>query len=252
MLSPAILLAISSCGPPQEAPPARPDPAEWSWDAERVSSAYLALICEFQSQWDTVRASDDGRGEVVERFAPRFQSLVERGDPDAKRWMLDFADWERAAREPDVAARLLAYASDLLGEQGHTWRAGIVAHPLSQAWYFLRAERDQILARVDDYLARARNESACTEIRRQLGQALFECPRGPSDQERVRAWCAVLAEGAQDEAARGWGKRVGEALRGQLLGAPLAEVAGEDVDGNVLRLSDLRGKAVVLVFWGFW
>jgi cytochrome oxidase Cu insertion factor (SCO1/SenC/PrrC family) len=30
------------------------------------------------------------------------------------------------------------------------------------------------------------------------------------------------------------------------------EIAGEDVDGKEFKLSDYRGKVVVLSFWGFW
>src|SRR5258708_33451426 len=30
------------------------------------------------------------------------------------------------------------------------------------------------------------------------------------------------------------------------------EIEGEDVDGKKLKLSDYRGKVVVLVFWGEW
>jgi cytochrome oxidase Cu insertion factor (SCO1/SenC/PrrC family) len=30
------------------------------------------------------------------------------------------------------------------------------------------------------------------------------------------------------------------------------EITGEDVDGQPFKLSDYRGKVVVLDFWGFW
>ena len=30
------------------------------------------------------------------------------------------------------------------------------------------------------------------------------------------------------------------------------DFSGEDVDGNPLKLSDYRGKVLVLDFWGFW
>ncbi len=36
------------------------------------------------------------------------------------------------------------------------------------------------------------------------------------------------------------------------VGKPAPEIQGVDVDGDPLKLSDYRGKVVVLVFWGSW
>jgi hypothetical protein len=54
-------------------------------------------------------------------------------------------------------------------------------------------------------------------------------------------------------------KTVGEAadaelfeMRHLLPGKPVPEVAGEDIDGKAFKLSDYRGKVVLLDFWGDW
>ncbi len=36
------------------------------------------------------------------------------------------------------------------------------------------------------------------------------------------------------------------------IGKPAPEISGEDVDGVKFKLSDYRGKVVVLDFWGDW
>jgi thiol-disulfide isomerase/thioredoxin len=36
------------------------------------------------------------------------------------------------------------------------------------------------------------------------------------------------------------------------LGKPAPDIVGKDLDGKTLRLSDYRGKVVVLTFWGSW
>jgi hypothetical protein len=36
------------------------------------------------------------------------------------------------------------------------------------------------------------------------------------------------------------------------IGNPAPEITGTGVDGKPLKLSDYRGKVVVLDFWGFW
>ena len=43
-----------------------------------------------------------------------------------------------------------------------------------------------------------------------------------------------------------------EARRLLAIGQPAPEILGEEIDGKPLRLSDYRGKVVLLVFWGTW
>jgi hypothetical protein len=38
----------------------------------------------------------------------------------------------------------------------------------------------------------------------------------------------------------------------ELVGKPAPEIEGEDVDGARFKLSDYRGKVVMLDFWGHW
>jgi hypothetical protein len=42
------------------------------------------------------------------------------------------------------------------------------------------------------------------------------------------------------------------AMRNLGIGKTAPEIAGEDIDGKPLKLTDLRGKVVVLDFWGDW
>jgi thiol-disulfide isomerase/thioredoxin len=43
-----------------------------------------------------------------------------------------------------------------------------------------------------------------------------------------------------------------DALRSLAVGKVAPEIEGQDVDGKPMKLSDYRGKVVVLVFWGTW
>jgi peroxiredoxin len=42
------------------------------------------------------------------------------------------------------------------------------------------------------------------------------------------------------------------ALRHLQPGKPAPEIGGEDIDGVKFKLSDYRGKVVLLDFWGHW
>lgn len=39
---------------------------------------------------------------------------------------------------------------------------------------------------------------------------------------------------------------------GLSVGTPAPEISGEDIDGQSFKLSDYRGKVVLLDFWGNW
>ncbi|MCI0455443.1 MAG: hypothetical protein L0Z62_00515 [Gemmataceae bacterium] len=43
-----------------------------------------------------------------------------------------------------------------------------------------------------------------------------------------------------------------EEIRTRGLGKPAPEIEGEDLDGKPMRLSDFKGKVLLLDFWGFW
>ena len=42
------------------------------------------------------------------------------------------------------------------------------------------------------------------------------------------------------------------AQRGPAVGKPALEIEGKDVDDKTLKLSDYKGKVVLLDFWGDW
>ena len=46
--------------------------------------------------------------------------------------------------------------------------------------------------------------------------------------------------------------RVEPGPAGPSVGVPAPEIDGTDLDGAPMRLSDYRGKVVVLSFWGDW
>ena len=41
-------------------------------------------------------------------------------------------------------------------------------------------------------------------------------------------------------------------IRHLSLGSVAADIRGDDIDGNEFKLSDYRGKVVMLSFWGHW
>ena len=74
--------------------------------------------------------------------------------------------------------------------------------------------------------------------------------------EVVATYQRVEAEFAD---VKGPGRLLGEAAKAEsfefrflVVGKAVPEITGEDVDGQKFKLSDYRGKVVVLAFWGTW
>jgi hypothetical protein len=97
-----------------------------------------------------------------------------------------------------------------------------------------------------------------------LGQRLrMQAERAGSDQQREHQM--KEAEGFLERASKEFAdvkysrSTIGEfarttlnALRNLGIGKTAPEIAGEDINGHPLKLSDFRGKVVVLDFWGDW
>jgi thiol-disulfide isomerase/thioredoxin len=101
----------------------------------------------------------------------------------------------------------------------------------------MKAESEQILERlIADY----------GDVPYAIGGDMTDSVLGPAWRastalERARNWTlAQAAESRLDE------------MRNLIVGKPAPEIDGIDFEGRPLKLSDYRGKVVVLVFWGTW
>jgi cytochrome oxidase Cu insertion factor (SCO1/SenC/PrrC family) len=76
---------------------------------------------------------------------------------------------------------------------------------------------------------------------RQKAEKLFE--QVVQDYGDVKSWRGTLADAAKGDLFE---------LRNLNAGQPAPEIEGEDVEGRRFKLSDYRGKVVVIDFWGDW
>jgi hypothetical protein len=107
-------------------------------------------------------------------------------------------------------------------------------------------------------VANSPHEAVKAQATMALAQVLMERSRGnPALMKEAEAlFEEVVAKYADVKAGRG---TLGEMARAELhelrelaVGKVAPEVQGEDIDGRPMKLSDFRGKVVVLDFWGHW
>ena len=235
-----------------------PSPAARPLLEEEQPAPVAELTAEFELAVAAWREAIRGEEDVKQRsrlrkehparvFEPRFQELARSGQGEALLWLIDHSGdiglkrEERTARE----ARLVGRAF----EEHASARWIEAAFPrLVERRRALGLERVELLLRG---VARQHElEASRAAALLTLGTVLFS--EGEALAPRALAtWREVVDQFGTTEAARDARTllfRAGHLVPG---GEPL-EFAAISHDGSRFKLSDYRGKVVLLDFWGFW
>ena len=252
--SPAAPQAVGSPAAPQaDGSPAADEPEPES----RFGDEYDELLAAYKRaalDWRRARRKAKKEGgedspppHPVHAFLPRFEELAGRGEGQALLWVgLNVQELELS--QADVAARKRELLPRFVREFGDRPFAADLLRKISKQGKWLS------------------NEELC-----ELLLGIFE--RNPDDDVRATAayslggqYEASETEKGFEEAAK-WYRKVMETFGGtKLAGKAKGRLAGlniavgrqapdfeaQDVDGTKFKLSDYRGKVVVLDFWGFW
>jgi len=232
-----------------------PSPAALSLELSALQEEYKAAERSF---WDSVPRRDDGAFELSaedsERmpsrtFPPRFQSLAERarGTPvevDALLALLDIAGrswWPE--KDTSIEARAV---QALLERHGDSPRMAELADRLRHLEHVVGA------ASVDAGLA-GLADSPHAEVR---ALALKAQAERLLERDGTEAGARALLERLQREHPGSEPAQEAEGLLFKLdhlrVGLVAPDQEAVDQHGETFRLSDYRGKVVLLVFWGFW
>ncbi|HEV3136467.1 MAG TPA: TlpA disulfide reductase family protein [Pirellulales bacterium] len=151
-------------------------------------------------------------------------------------------------REPQAVARV-ALARYLM-RRADVAQAQQALTPAQRAAREQRAARDKndaahaaysrSMASYDVAKTRRKTEGLLEEVIAKYGDVPLYSESAQRTAPRLRKTLGQFAEGLLDE------------IRNLAIGKPSPEIDGVGLDGQPLKLSDYRGKVVVLVFWGSW
>ena len=205
-------------------------------------AGYATLVAEYE------RAAKTDAAAAVAEFVPRFQAAA------------------AAQRGKEDAVPLLAWIV----------RHGGLGKPVVEALETLAAEHTKSLhlgpvLEILPHLATYLDTSACTTLlegvlaassppelhaRALVARATLVVSRADGVDDKQLAAAAVDLEQARkltkDGPLAAATQQVTAEPRGLQIGDRMPEIAGFDLDGVPFRLSDYRGKVVVLDFWGDW
>jgi hypothetical protein len=246
----ASLLGASSAQEAQDAPAAL---------EASVLSDYETLLHEFelaeQRHIEALKETEDRKERTRLRkqhpaysFYPRFAALAQAGEGEAYLWLIPNS---RYCGEPRSAER---------GVQARQVREMFSRH-CGEPWFeqavpLLNKARREIGEEEQCDLLRSVTEcSELNDVRAAAGFALAQLLLRSKDAERQSeglAWYEQVITRWPDTRYAAMAEPAFNRARFLRVGGEPLEFTAKTVDGEEFRLSEFRGKVVVLDFWGFW
>jgi len=266
--------------------PALDDDLDPEEELEAIIAEFDAAQLEFRKAYREASTNEERRVVVEEKripaeaFADRVTAVAERnaGEPVAAEALMWIAE---RCRDTEVVAEAM---KTLLADHLESEVMGRLAQSLARG---VNADNQRTLELI---LEKSPHEDvrghACYALASHLmaqaekahsfkgsgGEALVERYRGYWGDELVDRLLDADAEALEDRSASlfervlaehadlsGGRRTLGERAEGDLfelrnlaIGKTAPDIEGEDLDGVMFKLSDYRGKVVVLDFWGDW
>ncbi len=249
MLFPSILLLLA---PPTAcaSPAASPIVLLQADELGQLEAEYQAA---FQSWREKIRATEKHEERKALRkqspareFWPRFEALAEAGEGRAILWMIRNVE-DSGAPESEAVSKKTAFFEKLFAKH------------LDDPWFLetfelLSKERRDLGAEfVEAKLSLAAEKAKPDETRAMamvvLGHLLS---KDESTRNRGTEW---LERAAKEFPRTEAGKAAADSVfvqKNLTIGATAPDFEGKTFDGQTFKLSDYRGKVVVLEFFGFW
>lgn len=210
------------------------------FEAAQADFSTLFQAAQTDAERETIRRE---KSPAPERYAPRFWQLVQSdpSDPAAVEALIWLATRAYQTKEAGQALAVLA--------RDHA-ASSQVAVVCNFAPYI--AESSQ------EFLQAVLEKNPSREIQAQACQSLYRLSL-IADPAEADKYLDRLAEGFGElSSSRGRGT-IAEFVKAERehnqtfgIGKVAPETEGEDIDGTPFKLSDYRGKVVVIDFWGDW
>ncbi|MBI5362535.1 MAG: hypothetical protein HZA53_05100 [Planctomycetes bacterium] len=226
----------------------------------KLEKEYVAAKLAWDAAVKEAKAKQEKAPSRIEpAFWARFEVLANQGDKQALAWCVRFlkranlTNAELAAKAPSLHEKLLdAMLKDEQSKLPFTltdFLTGIVPQSVDQQ--YLTVEQAQAL------FARAKATAKADDTQAAALLASLSLPNraiqdeGEREQKDLAANKAVaqkFPKTPSGTAARGFVNRVENLVEGK----PVLDFTTKDVEDVEFKLSDYRGKVVLLDFWGFW
>jgi hypothetical protein len=260
-----LLLALAPAAATVQFPPSAHLSGDVREQYAKLQAEFSAAAQEYQKALDALHANPNGtRPERPhKRFAARYAELGRAGHPLAARWCLDFI----GDTSEDVAAQrelFLVCEEKLVPEV--LWAESQQGKGNPPPVSYGPKELLRTIGSSSELLGREKALALCAELFDKLAlpeskaralsaQATIELGGKPPDAAMPAAARELFTRVAKEFPETDSGKRSAGLLfriENLAVGKTAPDFATQDVEGVAFKLSEYRGKVVVLDFWGFW
>jgi len=261
MLMLSILLALALGPAPRGESATTVIATPTSASRQDAAATYPGLVKEFEAAvkaWrDELRAlskTDKAKAEALEKqhpvsaFWPRFEELG-ASDGRALLWMLEEGDKLPGTKSETVATKSRLVAELLEKHASQPWAGTDLPRALARQriWF----DEEWVRTQLDALATASKSKEVSASALAALAARLTGKNATPAELERAKAIEARLAaEFAETNAAKAAAEKNAGA-KYEKGGVP-DDFEATDTDGVKFKLSDYRGKVVMLDFWGFW
>jgi hypothetical protein len=245
-------------------PPQVPQAVEQRYT--KLQQEFSAAVAKYQKAAEEAREAKSklAAERPHKQFAARYADLAREGHPRAARWCIDFiadtSSLESERRELYLACEALLVPHVLWTEESQLRHVTPVQqdYGVAQLLRSLRSAgpvvgKEKALALCQELFDKSEvPESRAGALDTQAAILLADLAHGaPPPPEVLELYRRLVKEFPETSS----GKRAsGQLFRIEHLqiGMSAPDFATQDVEGVAFKLSDYRGKVVVLDFWGFW
>jgi hypothetical protein len=270
MRTPTLAVLLLLIAPPgwlaaQEAEKPKPDAAK----EQDPETEFNTLKRDFNRAVNAWREERQKKAEEIKKFAEENPGkpvpAMQMTPPPTKEFVSRAQELAEQYEGKDDAVQFLAFivknASNERNAAKKAFKTLVEAHLKSAQLedvvpFFGNAAymvgQDQALAGLDTILAENQHKPVLAQAYLARGSMRLETAKTDDERNAAKADLQKVAEHSTDEDLLASVKARMFEIEHLQVGCEAPDIAAKDVDGVDFKLSDYRGKVVLLDFWGFW
>jgi hypothetical protein len=250
-----LLLVLTLAAPPAAAAPA-PDPV---LRAQEKPVPADPLDAEFETLSKESRAAAEAfaeRKKTDPKTPPwqagmwdKYQALAEKGHGRSSLWLAQNAQHKFEGKQEIIARKLELYGRVIERFGSAEWSDQIVGYVMREKKFFGMQELDRLLTQLK---TSSKNPEAQASALDALATVLTGTSAGDAERKRAAEYKEELVKNFQNTrvVSRMNAKEFRE--KNLAVGMAVPDFSAKDIEGAEFKLSDYKGKVVLLDFWGFW